>query len=280
MRDKLIQMVEKKNDLPPLPEILRRLEEKIDDPDSCIEDISELIQTEPVLRGRLMKLANSVFFGGGRDQADDLNSAVGRLGLKMVLDLAYTLELPNLFVNTKGFNQIRFWHHALVVAVCSRSISRLLEKTVEEQTHAYTAGLMHDIGIMVFAYLIPDQYADFLSKGKSVNKLLEVQEQDEFGISHPELGAIFIGKWWPVDPSVVASVKYHHLSLDQEEEATPVIVANRIANSQGILNGTNIFIEPEEEDIGEQIGLSPEETSDVIDEAQEALNLAQDLLAR
>jgi len=278
MREKLIHLVEQKNDLPPLPEILRRLEDKIDDPDSCLDDITELIQTEPVLRGRLMKLANSVFFCGGREPATDLGSAIGRLGLKMVLDLAYTLELPNLFVDTKGFNQLRFWHHSLVVAVCARSISRLLADKPAEQANAYTAGLMHDIGIMVFAYLIPDLYADFLHKCQSVNQPLEIQEKNEFGIGHPELGAIFIEKWWPIDPGVVQTVKNHHLPLS-EEGSTAVIVANRIANSQGIKNGTNVFVEPEDEALGEQLGLSAEDTDYVVDEAQEALNIAQDLLA-
>ena len=107
-----------------------------------------------------------------------------------------------------------------------------------------------------------------------------MQEQDEFVIAHPELGAIFIEKWWSVDLSVVQSVKHHHLPLGEENEAIPLIVANRIAKSQGTRNGTNIYVETEEADIGEQIGLSSEETGDVIDEAQEALNMVQDLLAR
>ena len=50
-----------------------------------LEEISSLIQTEPVLSGRVIKLSNSVLFGGGRDEVLDLNSAIMRLGLKMFL---------------------------------------------------------------------------------------------------------------------------------------------------------------------------------------------------
>ena len=71
--------------MPPLSDILINLEGRINDPESDIEEISSLIQTEPVLSGRLIKLSNSVLFGGGRDEVLDLNSAIMRLGLKMFL---------------------------------------------------------------------------------------------------------------------------------------------------------------------------------------------------
>lgn len=125
MKRKLLDLVQTKGDLPPLPEILNRLESKIEDSDSCVDDIVELIQTEPVLSGRLIKLANSVFFCAGREKAGDLSTAVGRLGLKMVLDLAYTLEMPNLFTRIRVIDQLRFWQHSLAVAVCSRSLGKL-----------------------------------------------------------------------------------------------------------------------------------------------------------
>ena len=89
MKEKLLELLETKGDLLPLSDILINLECRINDPESDIEEISSLIQTEPVLSGRLIKLSNSVLFGGGRDEVLDLNSAIMRLGLKMVLDLAY-----------------------------------------------------------------------------------------------------------------------------------------------------------------------------------------------
>ncbi len=85
MKEKLLELLETKGGLPPLSDILINLEGRINDPESDIEEISSLIQTEPVLSGRLIKLSNSVLFGGGRDEVLDLNSAIMRLGLKMFL---------------------------------------------------------------------------------------------------------------------------------------------------------------------------------------------------
>jgi HD-like signal output (HDOD) protein len=80
----------------------------VNDPDSDVLEITGIIETEPVLSGRLIKLSNNVLFGGGREETEDLNDAVIRLGIKMVLDMAYSLKLPGLFSKPKGFNQLDF----------------------------------------------------------------------------------------------------------------------------------------------------------------------------
>ena len=84
MREKLIALIETKGDLPPLPDILINLENRVNDPDCDILEISGIIEAEPVLSGRLIQLSNSVLFGGGREDTEDLNDAVMRLGVKMV----------------------------------------------------------------------------------------------------------------------------------------------------------------------------------------------------
>ena len=63
-RDEILKILTEKGDLPPLPEILLKLQKLINDPESELEEIARLIETEPVLSGRLIKLANSVLYGG------------------------------------------------------------------------------------------------------------------------------------------------------------------------------------------------------------------------
>ena len=123
MKAKLLNLLETKGDLPPLSDVLLNLENRVNDPSSDIEEISGLIQTEPVLSGRLIKLFNSLLFGGGRDEVHDLNQAIMRLGMKVVLDLAYTLELPKAFKKSKCFDYIQFWRHSFGVAYLSRSLA-------------------------------------------------------------------------------------------------------------------------------------------------------------
>lgn len=240
MRDKILKLLEKKGDIPPLPEVMVRLEAKIEDPDVDIEEIALIIETEPVLAGRLLKLSNSVFFGGGRDPVEDLASAILRLGLKMVLDLTFTLELPNLFKKVRIPNQRQFWQHSLAVAVFSRVFSQRFDEIKCEPDLCYISGLMHDIGIMVFSYLLPNEYSAFLRNNWSSNVPGHELEEKEFGVNHAELGALFIKKWWALRPEVAEAVGHHHSDLTRGGEISTVskvvYIANYVANNFGFEN--------------------------------------------
>ena len=282
MRDSIIARVEEKGNIPPLPDILLRLESKIEDPKSNISDIAILIETEPILAGRMIQLSNSVFFGRGGNKVENLSQAIIRLGLKMILDLAYTLEVPKLFMKGKGINQNRFWQHSLAVAILSRNLNQRLEGLIIEQDLCYLSGLMHDIGIMVFNYLIPEEYSAFLKQVRGTETPLHELEIQKFGISHPELGSLFIEKWWPVPEEVVTSVGKHFLGMSNQGKKYPillvVIMANAIANTYDMGNGISDWEEPLNYNFLIQQGLSREILDEIVEETRESLFLAKEVL--
>ena len=283
MKEKLIALVEEKGDLPPLPDILMNLDKKINDPDCDIVEVSGIIESEPVLSGRLIKLANSVLFGGGREKTEDLNDAVMRLGVKMVLDMAYTVKLPGLFNKAKGFNQIHFWTHSLGVAYLTRSLAHMVKISYEEIEFAYLCSLMHDIGIVVFDHLIPDEYTEFLKQIKSSDLTLAENEEGTFGITHAELGARFIEKWWPVSPGLVDAIRVHHDSPGDDGNVKHIAhllaTANLLANQNEFSNG----IVPEntaplEYGVLDKLDLDSEELGILIENTKEGLEAAQAIL--
>ncbi len=282
MRDSIIAMAGEKGNIPPLPDILLRLESKIEDPKSNISDIAILIETEPILAGRMIQLSNSVFFSRGDNKVENLSQAIIRLGLKMILDLAYTLEVPKLFMKGKGINQNRFWQHSLAVAIFSRNLNQRLQGLVVEQDMCYLSGLMHDIGIMVFNYLIPEEYSAFLKEVRGVETPLHELELQKFGISHPELGSLFIEKWWPVPEEVVTSVGKHFLGMSNQGKKYPillvVIMANAIANTYDMGNGISDWEEPLNYNFLMQQGLSREILDEIVEETRESLFLAKEVL--
>jgi HD-like signal output (HDOD) protein len=282
MRSSILAMVEEKGNIPPLPDILVRLESKIEDPKSNISDISILIETEPILAGRMIQLSNSVFFNRSGNKVENLSQAIIRLGLKMILDLAYTLEVPKLFMKGKGLKQNKFWEHSLAVAILSRILSQRLEGLRIEQDMCYLSGLMHDIGIMVFNYLIPEEYAKFLKQIGGTESSLHDLEAQKFGISHPELGSLFIQKWWPVPEEVVTSVGMHYLTMSNQGKKYPilltVIIANAIANAYDMGNGISHSEEPINYNFLAQQGVSREALEDIVEETRESLYLAKEVL--
>jgi HD-like signal output (HDOD) protein len=141
---------------------------------------------------------------------------------------------------------------------------------------------MHDIGIMVFNYLIPEEYAKFLKQIGGTESSLHVLEAQKFGISHPELGSVFIKKWWPVPEEVVTSVGMHYLTMSNQGKKYPilltVIIANAIANANDMGNGISHSEEPINYSFLAQQGVSREVLDEIVEETRESLYLAKEVL--
>jgi HD-like signal output (HDOD) protein len=189
----------------------------------------------------------------------------------MVLDLAYTLEIPKISSKTKAINQVSFWKHSFAAAVCSKSLSELFEQGEELRENAYLAGLMHDIGILVFLNFFPKEYSEFLKKIKDAEQPLEILEVETFGIDHAELGASYIKKWWPIAPSVVALVQRHHQPLKQGAKEI-VVLANELLKYQGVANGVGPEYREEEPDFAQILGVSEEKMEAIKEEVENSLN--------
>ena len=283
MRENTLQLLSVKGDLPPLPEVLINLEKRVNDPNSDLESIAELVETDPVLSGRLIKLANSVLLGGGREKADDLSSAVMRLGLKMVLDLAYTLKLPNLFIKVRGFNQLQYWKHSFSVALLSQALAKKLNLEKEKQEVSYVAGLMHDLGVLVFFHVIPEEYGEFAKEVRSSKRPLEELENEKFGIGHPELGAQFIRENWPVSSMVIEAVEWHNHPVSKKRPPSQihqiVVWAHRIASSSEINHEVTRYMEePLSPEAMKLLGMDAEELEELVEKTREMVSHAEAIL--
>jgi HD-like signal output (HDOD) protein len=200
-----------------------------------------------------------------------------RLGVKMVLDMAYSLKLPGLFKKPKGFNQLHFWTHSLGVAYLTRSLAYMVKISQEDIEFAYLCGLMHDTGILVFDHLIPDEYSEFLGTIKSSDITLAENEAETFGITHAELGARFIEKWWPVSPGLVEAIRIHHDSPG--ESGNIKHIAHLLANQNEFSNGiVSEDAAPLEYGVLDKLDIDSEELEILIENTKEGLDAAQSIL--
>jgi HD-like signal output (HDOD) protein len=286
MRDQLLEMIQKNGILPPFPEIINKLREMIEDPNTGINDVARVIQADPVLAGRLIHLANSVFGGSGAFYATELTRALGRLGLKMAMDLAYSLKMPNLFQNTSVIDTRLFWRHSLALGIVSSKVAQTFEPNSTELSHAYLGGLMRKIGILLFSHLIPEEYGQFLEKMKveflekqsqstrSIGLInLEGFEEEHFGISNAELGAEFIKKWWSLAPEVIDYVQTRPTTIEIRlshsiEIARYILCAERVPDGILDLSG-NMSIDF----VQQRFGFLPEKYKMMTSDLNEQLNV-------
>ncbi len=283
MREQIFQGMESKRELPPLPDVLVKLESRINDPDFDVEEIASLIETEPVLSGRLIKMANSVFYSAGREPVEDISESILRLGIKMVLDLAYALQLPELLHKFRAIDQLRFWKHSLAVGFLTHHLGEMVLPSREEVEVGYLSGLMHDVGILVFNYLIPEDYEDFLLHVADSEESLDRLEEKRFGLAHPELGAEFIERHWPVSEKVIHAVRVHHIPAAEEvapfEICQVVRRANQIANYFQIGHGLTRHPAPAlEPEVLNTLGITEDDLDQIREKVLHSLGHAEELL--
>ncbi|MBC8278523.1 MAG: HDOD domain-containing protein [FCB group bacterium] len=251
--DKLLELIRGKGDLPSIPEIINRLHKKLNDPESTLPEIANLIKTEPALTARVIQIANSSFYSPGGVTITNLVTALGRLGIEQVRDIVYSISVLKQFESAKLIDNRKFWAHSLVTAFLSQSLCRVSQRSKIERESAFVAGLMHDVGIMVFCHIVPGAYERFLKmmvgdRGKFSEFHLDREEKESMGTSHQEVGAAYIEHWWPVDEDVVNAVGDHHKDITKENLpfiSKVVLIANEYARSAGIDNGINVQVDPQ-----------------------------------
>ncbi|GBE29563.1 HDOD domain protein [bacterium BMS3Bbin04] len=244
-RSQVIKRLRESNNLPVFPEILHRLESMLADTKRVnVNKVAELIESEPVIAGRVIKLANSAYYGGGRRTLESIPLAVNRLGFQTLRTLVYSCVLPEMFQTVGGFDHLQFWRHSLTVGLLSRDLmTRSIERTLKTIDHAYLAGLMHGIGVLVFETLVPHEYSSTLEVAKESSRLLVDVEREMFGIDHTELGALLLESEWSMDESIVDAVRHQ---LNPPNPHPPhnvretVFVANAVCLVYGVSNGTGM----------------------------------------
>lgn len=284
MRELILEKLKTSGYLPPLPDVLIALQKMMNDPDCNVDDVRRLIASDPILSSRIITMANSALFGGGRDLAQDIEDAIVRLGVGAVLELCYTVELPGCIKVPQTFGQTRFWKHGLAVAILSRELGSKVLTDKEDLDSCYLAGLIHDIGLLVYDYLIPEQFNQFLitTDFHASDQPLEALETNFFGIDHSELGAAYLKEWWPVSANVVEAVESHGgvgLTKDQTPNLTHVVsTANQISNKYELGHSLETSHESINENYLETLNMSQEEMDELVDWTQVGLLAAESVL--
>ncbi len=127
--------------------------------DVTIDEISRTVQTDPALSGRILKYANSLYIGASHP-VSSVSQAIMRLGLNTVRTLALGLSVLSNSRDSscKGFDYAKFWPQSLAIGVGMRVLCRQGAPAEER----FTCGLLSQVGVLAFASVYPEKYADIL----------------------------------------------------------------------------------------------------------------------
>jgi putative nucleotidyltransferase with HDIG domain len=222
------------SDLPPVTGALQRLLEIIYNEVASLTELENVILYDQSLAAKVLRLANSSFYGRRGDDVNTIAKAIMLVGFDQVKSICLCTILMQLCSNGKALEpsqRERLWKHSFATALIAGEIVKI--KPWINKDVAYVLGLFHDIGRLAMVVHFGDYYRMMSDLADTRNIPLWVVES-QWGIAHTEIGRWMCIKW--ALPEMFRSVtEFHHQphqSPSHRSEVTLVYLANVLANSE------------------------------------------------
>jgi two-component system, cell cycle response regulator len=190
--------------------------------DVGVAEVSRLVQGDPALVGRILKLVNSALYAGSR-QITAISDAITRLGLKTVWQVALGFSVISSYRQGRcnTFNYDDYWSHSLASAVAAQRMAK--SSRIAQPEEAFTCGLLCQTGRLALACVFPEAYANVIDTAHGDETELLKLEQTTFALDHREFTAAILQDWGLPNHWVTAT----RFQEDPDDPNLPVEVASR-----------------------------------------------------
>jgi len=225
-------------DLPPMPQVAQQARRVMADKNSSFSAIARVIETDQAISARVLKLANSAYYGvmGTVSSIQHASVVLGIKTLNQLLEIACTSKLLGARLDGYGMASGDLWRHSIAVAACARAIAR--RKYAEQADDAFTAGLLHDCGKIVLDRYIHEQkhvFQHFLQGG---SKQFIEAERSILGFDHAYIASDICEKW-NIPKKLALTIQHHHTPAQAsfKELVCSVHAADAIVHMSGMTGG-------------------------------------------
>jgi len=257
LKEKIIFMVPKELilnacDIPAVPMVAFKVLRLIEDPHSTIEDIQRAITADQALATRILKIANSAFYGARRS-INTVSDAITIIGFNTVKHVVLAVSTREVYKGFGLFEQ-KLWEHSLAVSVASGLIASEIAFLKREE--AIVVGLLHDIGKAMLNNSQPEKYSIVTQAVYDKIKPYASIEKEFFGFDHAEVGYLLAEKWGFPELLCNVILKHHLWSSDKSfgdpyENSLCLVVA--LADAFCVKLGVGYRIPMVNLDLGEHI---------------------------
>jgi len=219
-----------------MPEVLGRLAQAMDNPGASPLEVADIIQNDPGLAAKLLKVVNSALYGFPQ-RIETISRAVTVIGVQQLSALALGLTVMGLFRNIpKDLLDIKdFWRHCLACACGARALASALGLPNTERY--FVAGLLHDVGLLLFILHAPEHVRRVLSAVRLNGDSLTSAERRILGVDHGMAGAELLLSW-KIPSSLVQAAGHHHEPLTALEPKDVTIIHTADFMAETLLFGS------------------------------------------
>lgn len=205
----LEEIIRRVKDLPALPNITSEIMRLTENPDSTVQDIENVIMKDQSLTARILRLANSAYYGYPR-RISTISEASVLLGFQAIRSITLTASVGGLLMKEVpgyGLEENELWRQSQSCAIISRHIAKKIRFPKIDQ--AYVAGLLRDIGKVIVSYYLTEHFKQIIDMVKNENIPFSEAEENVLGLHHAQIGAE-IAKKWNLPDELVEAIAYHH----------------------------------------------------------------------
>ena len=227
--------------LPAFPATVHKVTALINNPDSSLSELVEVIRLDQAITANILRMCNSAYFGLRRN-VDNVNDAIMYLGKQNVVRAVLAAGMSGFFKDTPGYESEAkdLWEHAVGTALMSQILARKILKC--EDPKLFTAALLHDIGKIILGEFVSKKYHEIKNSMSARSCSFLEAEEEVLGLNHAEIGGVITAAWhFPQD--IQQAIAYHHRPDRHPATASPMPWLIHLADQgcliMGIGNGTD-----------------------------------------
>ena len=216
---------------PALPALYTQITSALQSDDTSMDSIARLVSREPVVSAKLLQMVNSPVMGRQK-RVTSIQEATQVLGLTRLRSLVLANSLFAQFDGAKcrSFSASQFEARSAQIAEWAAGIAmaETLDKRMVEM--AFTAGLLHQFGVLLLAANLPEAYDQVLQIAQRQRIGIARVERDTYGVTHAELAGYILASWG-IPFQIVNAVGWYSLPSQSEDTAFSALTAVHAANS-------------------------------------------------
>jgi putative nucleotidyltransferase with HDIG domain len=263
-------IINKIENLPTIPDVVHKIVTLVQDERTAAKDLCKLISYDQSISLRLLKVANSAYYGFLREVAT-IQHAVVILGFDEVKRLSLGIAMFNFMQRIGGETSLvidEFWKHSIGCSLAARIIC---EKVNVKPDIIATASLLHDVGKLALDNLFSKEYRIVLEKSKK-EKVSSIEvEKEILGFGHADVGLWLCTKW-KFPPSLILPIAHHHKvdEADQENilQVSVVHLADILSKKASIGNSGDTSIPCFQKIAEDTLRIKEKETDKLVKELQ------------
>ncbi len=224
--------------LPTLPVLVLQVQRALANELSGLRDIGQIIERDPSLTARLLRVANSAAFARG-EPVTSVGAAIGRLGMGHVRSLCLAVGIVRAFGEVgQQLDHKRYWEHSAAVGLVAERLASLSKRYAQvDGSEAYTAGLLHDVGLLIVDQFFPEDFAGVQEEMEVEKVPRSTVELTRLGMDHGGIAGRVLERW-QLPASVRGAVAAHHRPETADPEVRPLAhliwAAETLCTAQGL----------------------------------------------